>query len=400
MNDPSPPRPHRIRKTLAILVFVALIGGGIWWARQGTDSAANKNAPHGETVPVSLATITKGDIDIIDPALGAVTPLASVTVRAQISGILQEISFQEGQIVHQGDFLAQIDPRPYQITLKQARGALQKDQALLKDAQANLARYQKLAAQNSISTQQVDTQASLVQQYQGAVETDQGQIDAANLNISYCHIVAPITGRVELRQVDAGNYVQTSDANGIVTLTQLDPISVVFTLPEDRLPAVMKRLAAGASLQVDAYDRAGTVKLAEGKLTAVDNAINASTGTVKLRAQFDNADQALFPNQFVNIQIKVDTAQGVALAPQAAILRGAVGTFVYLAKADNTVEMRPVKLGVSQGDKIEITQGLAEGDKVVTDGTDKLRDGAKYKLPEATSGDEGLDKKQSQNTNP
>ena len=393
MSDPVSPRPHRLRKTLTILVLVVLVGGGIWWARKGTDSAAGKNAPHNETVPVSLATIAKGDIDIIDPALGTVTPLAGVTVRAQISGILQELAFQEGQIVHQGDLMAQIDPRPYQMTLKQAQGALQKDQALLKDAQTNLVRYQKLAAQNSISTQQVDTQASLVQQYQGAVETDQGQIDAANLNISYCHIVAPITGRVGLRQVDAGNYVQTSDTNGIVTLTQLDPISVVFTLPEDRLPALMKRLAVGASLQVDAYDRAGNVKLAEGKLTAVDNAINTSTGTVKLRAQFDNTDNLLFPNQFVNIQIKVDTAQGVALAPQAAILRGSVGTFVYLAKNDNTVEMRPVKLGISQGNQVEITEGLAEGDKVVTDGTDKLRDGAKYKLPETASGDEGQGKK-------
>ena len=358
-------------------------------------NAGTDKKPHAEVVPVGLATITKGDIDIIDPALGTVTPLATVTVRTQINGQLQEIAFQEGQIVKKGDFLAQIDARPYQVTLEQAKGALQKDQALLKDAQIDLARYQKLVAQNSISKQQLDTQTSLVDQDQGNVDADQGQIDSANLNIAYCHITAPVSGRVGLRQVDAGNYAQVSDANGIVSLTQLDPISVIFTLPEDQLPAVMKRLATGAELPVLAYDRAGTAKLAEGKLTAVDNEINTSTGTIRLRAQFDNADSMLFPNQFVNVQIKVDTVHDAVLAPQAAILRGSVGTFVYLAKDDGTVAMRPVKQGVSQGDAVEITEGLAEGDKVVTDGTDKLRDGAKYKMPDAAASD-----KKTKNGNP
>lgn len=376
---------------------MALVGGGVWQIRRGADSPEAKRNGHSETVPVSLAAITKGNIDIFDPALGTVTPLATVTIRTQINGQLQEIAFQEGQIVHKGDFLAQIDPRPYQMTLEQAQGSLQKDQALLKDAQINLARYQKLGAQNSISKQQLDTQTALVQQYQGNVTADQGQIDASNLNITYCHIVAPITGRVGLRQIDAGNYAQTSDTNGIVTLSQLDPISVVFTLPEDQLPAVMKRLAVGAELPVIAYDRAGTTKLSEGKLTAVDNEINTSTGTVKLRAQFDNAENALFPNQFVNAQIKVDTVRDAVLAPQAAILRGAVGSFVYLAKEDNTVTMRPVKLGISQGDLVEITDGLNEGDKVVIDGTDKLRDGAKYKTPEAAPAEETKEKKEHKN---
>jgi multidrug efflux system membrane fusion protein len=389
MNDAVPLTPRRARKVLVIAILVALVGGGVWWMYRGGSADDGKQNPRNAPVPVALATVGKGDIDIIYPALGTVTPLANVTVRTQINGVLQEVGFQEGQIVQKGDFLAQIDARPYQAALEQAQGALQRDQALLKDAQVNLARYQKLFEQNSISKQQLDTQASLVQQYQGAVVTDQGQIDSDNLNITYCHITAPITGRVGLRQVDAGNYAQTSDANGIVVLTQLDPISVVFTLPEDQLPAIMKRLAAGAELPVTAYDRADSTKLAEGKLVSVDNEINTSTGTVKLRAQFDNANAALFPNQFVNAQLKVNTDHDVVIAPQDAVLRGAPGTFVYLTKEDGTVAVRPVKVGASQGDNIEITDGLAAGDKVVTDGTDKLRDGAKFKLPDATADSSG-----------
>jgi multidrug efflux system membrane fusion protein len=384
----------RSRKSLIIFVLLVLAGGGVWLAYgSGNNPAATPNK-RSETVPVTLATITKGDIDIIDRGLGTVTPLANVTVRTQINGQLQEVAYQEGQIVHQGDFLAQIDPRPYQMTLEQAMGSLQKDQALLKEAQINLARYQKLVEQDSISKQQLDTQASLVLQSQGAVVVDQGLIDASNLNITYCHIVAPVTGRVGLRQVDAGNYAQTSDANGIVTLTQLDPISVLFTLPEDWLPAVMKQLAAGAELQVIAYDRAETTKLAEGKLTAVDNQIDPTTGTVKLRAQFDNAASALFPNQFVNVHVRVDTIKDAVLAPQAGILRGAPGTFVYVTKPDGTVAMRPVKVGTSQGDKVEITDGLAAGDQIVIDGTDKLRDGAKFKLPESAPAKDDTQAKQ------
>jgi len=387
MNDAFPKTRRRKRSFFLIIAVVLVLAGAIYWVKQGTSSSAANHSGRNETVPVALAAISKGDIDVIDRALGTVTPLANVTVRTQISGLLQQIAFQEGQIVHKDDLLAQIDARPYQMALEQAQGALQKDQALLKEAQIDLNRYQKLWEQNSISKQQYDTQTSLVQQYQGNVATDQGQIDADNLNIAYCHITAPITGRVGLRQVDAGNYVQVSDANGIVVLTELDPISAVFVLPEDQLPAVMKRLAAGAVLDVTAFDRAEVTKLADGKLTAVDNEINTSTGTVKLRAQFDNTDGVLFPNQFVNIHIKVDTIAGTVLAPQAAILRGAPGTFVYLAKDDGTVEMRPVKLGVTNGDSVEITDGLVAGDKVVTDGTDKLRDGAKYKLPDASPGD-------------
>jgi len=395
MNDASPllpppvstpaPKPRRHHRTwLWVGIALLIVGGAVYWASQDMGEAPKRNK--GESVPVALVTIGKGDIDVIDPALGTVTPLANITVRTQINGVLEEVAFQEGQIVHKDDLLAQIDDRPYRAALQQAQGNLVRDQALLKDAQINLERYQKLVAQDSLSKQQLDTQAALVQQYQGAVVTDQGQIDAANLNITYCHITSPITGRVGLRQVDAGNYAQTSDANGVVALTQLDPISVVFTLPEDQLPAVMMQLTAGAELQVTAYDRAGTTKLATGKLTAVDNEINTSTGTVKLRAQFDNPNGQLFPNQFVNVQIRVNTIKDAIIAPQAGVLRGAPGTFVYLAQDDGTVKMQPIKLGVSQGDNVEVLDGLSAGDKIVTDGTDKLRDGAKYKLPGETSG--------------
>jgi len=372
-----PSRRRRIFLALAALLIVAV--GFRITQRAGAPDEAKRGRD--EIVTVSLATISRGDIDIVRPALGTVTPLADVTVRTQISGQLLEVAFHEGQMVGKGDFLAQVDPRPYEAALEQAKGQLQKDLALLKDAQVNLARYEKLAKQNSISKQQLDTQASLVQQHEGNVAVDKGQIDAANLNIAYCHITSPISGRVGLRQVDPGNYVQTSDANGIVTVTQLDPISVLFVLPEDQLPAVMKRLREGAELLVTAFDRAGETRLATGKLTAVDNAIDTATGTVRLRAQFENADHALFPNQFVNIQIKVDTLRDVILAPQSALLRGSAGAFVYLALPDGTVAMRPVKTGVAQGDKIAIAEGLSEGDKVVTEGTDKLRDGAKYKVP-------------------
>jgi multidrug efflux system membrane fusion protein len=321
--------------------------------------------------------VSKGDIDVTRRALGTVTPLANVTVRTQINGQLMEIAFQEGQIVHKGDYLAQIDPRPYQNALEQATGALQRDQALLKDAELNLARYKKLLAQDSIAKQTADTQASLVQQNQGNVLTDQSQIDAAQLNLTYAHITAPITGRVGLRQVDAGNYVQTGDTNGIVTITQLQPITVIFTLPEDDVPTVMKLFNDGAELMATAYDRAQSAKLAVGRLVSTDNQIDTSTGTVKLRAQFDNQDNALFPNQFVNIELKVSTQRDATIAPTASIQRGTPGTFVYKLKDDNTVTVQKVKLGATQGDNVAITDGLAPGDKVITEGVDKLRDGAR-----------------------
>ena len=286
--------PKRRRRGFLWIIVLIIVGGIVWLVVQHAGSQAKK-PDHHASAPVVLATAAKGDIAITRRELGTVTPPANVTVRTQIAGQLLEIGFTEGQIVHAGDFLAQIDPRPYQMTLEQAQGALTRDQALLRDAELNLNRYRTLLRQDSVSAQQLTTQQSLVGQYQGDVQTDQGQIDAAKLNLIYCHIVAPITGRVGLRPVDAGNYVQTSDTNGIVQLTQLQPISVIFTLPEDDLPAVMKRLATGAQLQTTAYDRTQTNQLATGQLQSVDNQIDVSTGTVKLRAEFANEDNALFP---------------------------------------------------------------------------------------------------------
>lgn len=384
-----PPQAGARRRKLVPLLLVAMLGAGIWAWHGAASGSKDSGKPRTMTVPVALAQATKADIDVIERGLGTVTPLASVTVRTRIDGHLQELAFAEGQTVKEGDLLAQIDARPYEATLAQLEGTLKKDQALLTEARLDLERYRKLSAQDSIAKQKLDAQISTVQQYEGAVAADEAQVAAAKLNIAYCRITAPISGRVGLRQVDVGNYVQTGDTNGLVTLTQMDPMSVLFTLPEDKVPAVMAGLAAGRVLKAVAYDRAQKTKLAEGALVSVDNQIDTSTGTVKLRAQFDNASGALFPNQFVNIDLTVDTLRAVMTVPQAAILRGAPGTFVYVAKDDGKVSMRTVKLGPQQGDVVAVLEGVAEGDKVVTDGTDKLRDGAPYKLPEPTAKDGG-----------
>ena len=294
-------------------------------------------------------------------------------------------------MVKKGDFLAQIDPRPYQVALEidprpyqvaleQAEGQLAKDQALLKNAQLDLVRYNTLVAQNSVATQTRDTQVSLVAQDQAAIKTDQAQVDAQKLNLVYAHIVSPVTGRVGLRQVDAGNYVQTSDPNGIVIVTQLQPISVIFTLPEDNLPAVLKQLHAGASLAATAYDRTGTTELGKGNLETVDNQIDTTTGMVKLRAIFDNEQEILFPNQFVNVQLLVDTLRDTNIVPSAAIQHGAPGAFVYVVKPDQTAAVQQVKLGPGDGQHIAVLDGLQPGEKVVVDGSDRLREGAKVTL--------------------
>jgi multidrug efflux system membrane fusion protein len=381
--------PTKNRRIIAAILIILVLAGLGWVLFHAYGAKSSRQTRANTPVPAVIATTQKGDIGITERELGTVTPIANITVRTQINGQLQEVAFQEGQIVQAGDFLAQVDPRPYQTALEEAEGALKKDQALLADAQLDLERYRKLVAQDSIAKQQFDTQQSLVQQYEGNVETDQGQIDTDKLNLTYCHITAPLTGRVGLRQVDQGNYVQTSDANGLVVLTQLQPITVIFTLPEDDLPTVMKRLAAGAELQTTAYDRTESTKLATGKLVSTDSQIDPTTGTIKLRAQFDNQDNALFPNQFVNIELLVDTLHDATIVPTAAIQRGAPGTYVYLVKDDNTVSVRPVKLGPTQGENVAITDGLAPGDKVVVDGADKLRDGAKITLPGDASNPSG-----------
>jgi multidrug efflux system membrane fusion protein len=308
--------------------------------------------------------------------LGVVTPLASITVKTQINGQLQQIAFVEGQFVHRGDILAQIDPRPYQVALEKDEGTLAHDVALLNQARATYVRYQTLGKQDSISRQSVEDQAYLVKQYEGTVNADQGSVDSDKLNLAYCRITSPIDGRIGIRLVDPGTYVQTTDSSGLFIITQLQPISVLFTLPEDDVAQVQQRMAEG-SLAVQAYDRTNTRLVATGALATTDNQVDNTTGTVKLRAMFPNGDGALFPQAFVNARLLVRRVTGVTILPQAAIQTGAAGDFVYLLNPDSRVTAQPVKIGVVDGDKVEIVQGLRQGDRVVTDGVDRLRDGAK-----------------------
>ena len=368
----------RLRPLLWLLLVAAIVAAGIrYFPWPDTQPKNSGRPPAGAPVPVGVATVEKGNMPVTLSQLGTVTPLAMVTVKTQISGYLMQVAFKEGQMVNKGDFLAQIDPRPYQVALAQAEGQLAKDQALLKNAQLDLVRYNTLVAQNSVAKQTRDTQESLVGQNQATIKSDQAQIDAQKLNLTYCRIISPVTGRVGLRQVDAGNYVQTSDPNGIVVVTQLQPISVIFTLPEDNLPEVMKRVRAGATLPVTAFDRTGANEIAKGKLDTVDNQIDPTTGTVKLRAIFDNEQETLFPNQFVNVKLLVNTLPDADIVPNSAIQRGAPGTFVYLVKPDRTATVQKVKLGPSDGQRIAVLSGLQPGDSVVIDGADRLRDGAK-----------------------
>jgi multidrug efflux system membrane fusion protein len=376
-------RPPRVRRLVILVVLVAagLGSGWYWWAHRAPQPAARGATAQAAPQPVGVATIDKGDVRIVLNELGTVTPLATVTVKTQINGQLVDVGFKEGQVVKKGDFLAQIDPRPFQVTLEQAQGQLAHDQGLLQQAQTNLKRFQTLGRQDSIAQQQVDDQRYLVAQDIGTVQSDQAQVDSANLNLTYCHIVSPIEGQIGLRQVDAGNYVQTSDANGVVVITQMQPISVIFSVPEDNLPDIIQRLHTGATLSVEAYDRANVRKLATGHLGTLDNQIDTTTGTLKLRAMFDNPDELLYPNQFVNARLLVNTMQDTVRVPVPAVQRGEPGTFVYVINANNTVSVRPVKLGPTDGGYAAVLSGLQPGDRVVTDGTDRLRDGAAVTIP-------------------
>jgi membrane fusion protein, multidrug efflux system len=339
----------------------------------------------GGNQPVGVATITRGDVRLTLRALGAVTPLATVTVTTQISGLLMSVGFKEGQLVHKGQFLAQIDPRPYQVALEQDLAQLARDQAALKQAQMDLARYETLSNQQSIARQTFEDQAFTVKQDQGTVDYDIAQIKAQKLNLTYCRIVAPTDGRVGLRLIDPGNYVQAGQTNGIVVLTMLKPTTVEFAVPEDSLPQILARVHSAATLPVTAYDRANVSQLATGQLGAVDTQVNTTTGTVMLRAQFDNPDEALFPSQFVNVVMLLDTLRDVVTVPVGAVQRGAPGNYVYLVDDQSTVTVRPVKLGAQDGDRYAVESGLAPGDRVVTDGADRLRDGAKVTIPEKSA---------------
>jgi len=332
--------------------------------------------------PVGVARIKRGDIHLSLRALGAVTPLATVTVTTEINGLLMNVGFKEGQRVHKGQFLAQIDPRPYQALLEQYQAQWAHDNAALEQARMDLTRYQTLAQQTSIARQTYEDQVWLVKQDEGTVASDQAQIKQQQLNLTYCHIIAPVDGRVGLRLVDPGNYVQTGSTTGIVVITQLQPISVIFAVPEDSLPQILARVQAGASLPVTAFDRENVAQLATGQFASIDNEVDTTTGTVKLRATFDNDDQRLFANQFVNVVLNLDIQKNVVTVPLAAVQRGAPGTYVYLLGEGNVVSVHPIKLGAQDGGFFAVESGLSPGDRVVTDGADRLRDGAHVSVPD------------------
>jgi multidrug efflux system membrane fusion protein len=365
----------RIGLGLIAILLAFAVYETVHWLRAPAPSSSR--FPPGGLQTVGAATVALGNIRVIVNALGTVTPLATVTVtvQTQINGQLTEVGFTEGQQIKKGDFLAQIDQRPYEILKAQYQGQLAHDQGLLAQAQLDLKRYQLLAQQNSIAKQQAEDQVFVVQQYEGSVKQDQGLVDAENLNIAYCHIVSPVTGRVGLRLVDPGNYVQTTSSTGIAVITQLQPITVIFSLPEDDLPEIMPQLSAGAALPVTVYDRANLRELAAGQVSAVDNQIDTTTGTVKVRAQFDNADNKLFPNQFVNARLLIKTLENVVTVPTSAIQRGSPGAYVYVIGADNTVAVRQITTGVVDGNLTAVNSGLSGGERVVVDGTDRLRDG-------------------------
>ncbi|HXX82625.1 MAG TPA: MdtA/MuxA family multidrug efflux RND transporter periplasmic adaptor subunit [Casimicrobiaceae bacterium] len=377
---------RRGRLWIVAAIAVAVILAVVWYEWPKTEQQGpGRGDAASRPLPVVAAAARKGSIDVAISALGTVTPRNMVTVRSRVDGELVRVAFSEGQMVKAGDLLAEIDPRPFEVQLTQAIGQLAKDQALLKNAQVDLERYKTLLAQDSISGQQVDTQESLVRQYEAAIKTDQGTVDNAKLQLTYARITAPIGGRVGLRQVDPGNMIHATDTNGLVVITQLQPITVLYPIPEDNLPRVMKRVQSGETVPVEAYDRAQKDKLGVGKLVTIDNQIDTTTGTVKLRAEFPNTDLALFPNQFVNVRMVVETMPDATLVPSPAIQRGAPGTFVYVVKNDNTVSVVRVKLGPVQGETTAIESGVSPGDNVVVDGADKLREGARVELitPEA-----------------
>jgi multidrug efflux system membrane fusion protein len=386
-QEPAVATPLRKRRRWVrgiAAVLLAALAIFVWerWEKLAPGTVESKKE-HAKTAPpqtIRAAEATRGQMPITIDALGTVTPLATVTVRTQISGALMSVGFKEGQLVKAGDFIAQVDPRPYQAALDLAQAQLAKDTALLQQAQADFARYQTLSKQDSIAKQQVEDQQFLVAQDKAAILSDQAQIQTAKLNLAYTRIVSPINGRVGLRLVDPGNYVTPTDTTGLVVITELDPISVIFPTPEDNLPAISKRFHSGAKLQVTVFDRANVKQLDVGELTNIDNQIDVTTGTFKLRATFANPDNALFPSQFVNARLLVDTLDNVILVPNAAVQLGQKGPFVYVVKDGKTVEARQVKTGATDSVHTVVTSGLEAGESVVIDGVDRLRDGAQVRL--------------------
>ena len=378
----KPTSPPRLRKGwLILLLAICLVAVGIWALFiQPMWTAKKKQAPPVRGVPVVAVPTKKTSFNLYINGLGSVTPINTVTVRTRVDGQLMEVLYREGQIVKEGELIARIDPRPFEVQLTQAEGQMARDVAQLKNAQLDLERYRVLWQQDSVSKQQLDTQEALVRQLEGAIKTDQGQIDSAKLNLVYCQIAAPISGRVGLRLVDPGNIVHVADANGLVVITQLQPIAVIFPIPEDNLPQVLVRLKTGERLPVEAYDREMSQKLAVGSLLTVDNQIDPATGTVRLKAVFPNEKNELFPNQFVNARLLVEVKREAIIIPSPAIQRGPQGTFVYVVKPDRTATVRPIAVGEIQGGEASIKTGLSPGELVVVDGQDRLREGTRVEL--------------------
>jgi multidrug efflux system membrane fusion protein len=366
----------------SIALLIVMVGGGIlalsgpWRSTAG----AQGGVPAPPRVSVMAAAARTRDVSVYLNGLGAVTPLNTVTVKSRVDGELIAVRFQEGQIVSSGELLAEIDPRPFEAQLTQFEGQLERDQALLDNARLDLTRFQELVKTDAVPRQQLDTQVSLVHQLEGTVKNDQGQIDATKVQLVYCRITSPIAGRVGLRLVDPGNIVHATDTGGLVIITQLQPITVIFTIPEDSIPTVLEQLRQGVRLPVEAYDREYRRKLADGALLTIDNQVDPTTGTVRLKAQFPNTDNRLFPSQFVNARLLIETRRGATVVPTAAVQQSPRGSFVYVLRPDRTVGVRQVTVGVTDGDDVSIERGLAVGEQVVIEGAERLRDGAAIAL--------------------
>ncbi len=406
--DTEPPRRRISRRTtlLGSLIAIAVVGGVGWLAWElthreapavagpgpgggapGGASRAGAAAPRGPATTVGIAVAERADIPIVVDALGTVTPQATVRVRPQVSGVLQQLLFKEGQMVRKGDLLATIDPRQFELTLQQAVGQRMRDEAQLEAARVTLERYRTLLQQDSIARQDVDTQAALVKQLEGTVVSDKANEGTARLNLGYTRIVAPVAGRVGLRTVDVGNVVSTSDANGVALITQLSPIDVEFAVPQDQAPELQRN--AGASMEARALDRTRTVVLDTGVFASLDNQVDTQTGTVRAKARFNNTKLALFPSQFVNVQLNVRTIRDAVVVPVSALRQGSAGEYVFVLKEDRTVAQRPVRRGQATVDKVQIASGLQVGERVITEGADRLRDGSRVVLPGDTPGAAG-----------